>query len=106
MEILVKESEIESEVEMYFKKEDKNIVEDGDEDFLSLESENDKDEEDGLSEVEIDGNLIFRLLIDRFLLYIMEDNIKKRFIKEDDERLKLFVFGEGESIEDLCIIFK
>ena len=86
---------------MHFKKEDKDTVEDGDEDFLSSESEN-----DGPSEAEIDGNLTSRSSTDRPLSYTMEDNIKKRLIKEDDERPKSFAFGEGESTEDPCITSK
>ena len=106
VETSAKESETESEAEMHFKKEDKDTVEDGDEDFLSSESENDKDEEDGPSEAEIDGNLTSRSSTDRPLSYTMEDNIKKRLIKEDDERPKSFAFGEGESTEDPCITSK
>ena len=106
VETSAKESETESEAEMHFKKEDKDTVEDVDEDFLSSESENDKDEEDGPSEAEIDGNLTSRSSTDRPLSYTMEDNIKKRLIKEDDERPKSFAFGEGESTEDPCITSK
>lgn len=100
VETSAKESDTESEAEMHSKEEDRDVVEDDDEDFLSSGSENDKDEEDGPSEAEIDGNLTSRSSHDRPLSYAMEDNNKKRLLKEDDERPKSYAFGEGENAED------
>lgn len=84
---------------------------------MSLESENEKEKEElegddeELDELyegveKVDGNIKFRLFIDRFLSYILEDIRLKKFIKEDEERLKLFIFGEKENVEDFFIFFK
>lgn len=77
---------------------------DDDDDFLSLGSEDDGDCERRKEDV-IDGNVSFVFVVERFKLVVVEDFKKKKFIFDDD-RFRLFVFGEGDFGNDFCIIFK
>jgi len=122
VETSAKESDSDSEAETNAKKDIKDEVDDGtdndDQDFLSSESENDKEEEDleedNLQEQEeldecvekVDGNIKSRLSTDRPLSYTSEDIRTKRLIKEDEERPKSFTFGDGENAEDPFISSK
>lgn len=110
------DTETESETEVRAEKQVKDEVddksEDDDDDFLSSESENDKEEEDEPDEPDepdeeeivdkVDGNIKSRLSTDRPLSYTMEDVKKKKLIAED-ERPKSFAFGDEEHAEDPCI---
>ncbi|KAJ7370835.1 hypothetical protein OS493_029379 [Desmophyllum pertusum] len=110
------DTETESETEVRAEKQVKDEVddksEDDDDDFLSSESENDKEEEDEPDEPDepdeeeivdkVDGNIKSRLSTDRPLSYTMEDVKKKKLITED-ERPKSFAFGDEEHAEDPCI---
>jgi len=119
VETSAKESDTESEAEMNAKEQVKDEIDDGsddddDQDFLSSESENDKEkgelEEDNKEPDEgvekVDGNTKSRLSTDRPLSYTSEDIRTKKLIKEDEERPKSFTFGEEGNAEDRFISSK